>query len=456
MGGRGSRAAPALRRQPKRASSEEIVRSILDAAALLLDRDGIRGLTTNAVARVAGVSVGSLYQYFPDNKAIVAELARGLEATAMAMAAEEAVRLARASAREATARVIALSCSPRFGTAKLRRILLREVPRGWIVGETRSTDALVGAAITELFRARPAEVRQPSLARSIFVAQHAVEGIVEAVLLAHPDVLATEPVHRELFHVAWAYIASDGAPLDRLPIERIEEVEVAQAPSAAVAARLLEEPFPRIARERKRATSARALATRPSLLDAAERVLAREGFSGLSVRAVVADAGCSVGAFYRHFASPLALAAELAIELEQRAAATLEGALASARDPRDLSAALVDAYASETVAAFATRRALLAEIPRRATEEAVTEAVRGAVEHLSRALERSASELRQDGPEMMAFFALHAVKSATEAFVLLRPDGIDASALARELRDLVLCYWTRPRAGRALRPEYMN
>ncbi len=48
--------------------------AILTAAAHVLARQGLVGLTTNSVAARAGVSIGSLYQYFPDKKALIAAL----------------------------------------------------------------------------------------------------------------------------------------------------------------------------------------------------------------------------------------------------------------------------------------------------------------------------------------------------------------------------------------------
>jgi AcrR family transcriptional regulator len=52
------------------------VRAILEAAAQVLERDGLAAATTDRIAERAGVSVGSLYQYFPSKQAIVLALAR--------------------------------------------------------------------------------------------------------------------------------------------------------------------------------------------------------------------------------------------------------------------------------------------------------------------------------------------------------------------------------------------
>ncbi len=64
------------RKRPKQDRSLIMVQRILDAARNLLSNDSVHGLTTTAIAERAGLSVGSLYQYFPNKEAIVLELAR--------------------------------------------------------------------------------------------------------------------------------------------------------------------------------------------------------------------------------------------------------------------------------------------------------------------------------------------------------------------------------------------
>ena len=58
------------RKQPSQERSRETVAVILEAAARILESRGIEGYNTNAVAEKAGVSIGSLYQYFPGKDAL--------------------------------------------------------------------------------------------------------------------------------------------------------------------------------------------------------------------------------------------------------------------------------------------------------------------------------------------------------------------------------------------------
>jgi AcrR family transcriptional regulator len=62
------------RKSPSQSRAQVTVEAILEGAAHILERDGTSGYTTNAVAERAGVSIGSLYQYFPNKDALTAAL----------------------------------------------------------------------------------------------------------------------------------------------------------------------------------------------------------------------------------------------------------------------------------------------------------------------------------------------------------------------------------------------
>ncbi len=62
------------RKQPKQARSTELVAAILEAATQVLAKEGAHRFTTARVAEKAGVSVGSVYQYFPNKAAILFRL----------------------------------------------------------------------------------------------------------------------------------------------------------------------------------------------------------------------------------------------------------------------------------------------------------------------------------------------------------------------------------------------
>lgn len=62
------------RKTPRQARSLATVEAIIEAAARILEQHGHEGFSTNAVAEMAGVSIGSLYQYFPRKDALIGAL----------------------------------------------------------------------------------------------------------------------------------------------------------------------------------------------------------------------------------------------------------------------------------------------------------------------------------------------------------------------------------------------
>ncbi len=82
-----SQAVGIKRRIPRQIRAEETVAAILEASAQVLEAGGPGAFTTNAVAERAGVSIGTLYQYFADKQSILRALAeRELQRTLTAVA----------------------------------------------------------------------------------------------------------------------------------------------------------------------------------------------------------------------------------------------------------------------------------------------------------------------------------------------------------------------------------
>ncbi len=65
-----------MRKAPRQARSRATVETIIEAGARILNDGGWAGFTTNRVAELAGVSIGSLYQYFPDKLSLIDAIRR--------------------------------------------------------------------------------------------------------------------------------------------------------------------------------------------------------------------------------------------------------------------------------------------------------------------------------------------------------------------------------------------
>ncbi len=133
------------------------VAAILEAAARILERRGLEGFNTNAVAETAGVSIGSLYQYFPGKDALVAALVEAdarLFHAALAAAASEPGDLA-----GDVSRLVAVAAAHQMRRPRLARILDFEESRLALTGEAavqrRAVAALVSGVLARHARLFP-------------------------------------------------------------------------------------------------------------------------------------------------------------------------------------------------------------------------------------------------------------------------------------------------------------
>ena len=142
----GKRLAPLKpRKLPRQARAEHTVAAILEAAALVLEAHGMDGFNTNLVAQRAGVSIGSLYQYFPGKDALVVALCQRERAVFLAEAESASKEVAGATALQA---FIAAAVRHQLGRPGLARLLDAEEGRPAIAREL----AVSTAVFRELLR----------------------------------------------------------------------------------------------------------------------------------------------------------------------------------------------------------------------------------------------------------------------------------------------------------------
>ncbi|MEV0474015.1 TetR/AcrR family transcriptional regulator [Streptomyces prunicolor] len=119
------------RKRPRQQRSQETYDAILEAAAQLFEALGYTGATTNKIADRAGVSIGSLYQYFPNKDALLYALGeRHVRALAAAMTSAMADLRAAAPRPEETIRTLYSTLAQLHDTdPHLHRLLYDQAPR---------------------------------------------------------------------------------------------------------------------------------------------------------------------------------------------------------------------------------------------------------------------------------------------------------------------------------------
>jgi AcrR family transcriptional regulator len=181
------------------------VEAVLDAVIKILKREGFQAVTTNRVAEVAGVSIGSVYQYFPDKRAIFAalherhveEIDRLVANTLMEHAASPLDTLMRAMIE---AMVDAHTADP-----ELYDLLSSEVPHR--TEGTHDFAVRLHGAFRLAIASRAEEFKAPrDLDRVVFVVTHMVEALSHGAVLRRPARLSLAAAKEEAVRAVLAYL----------------------------------------------------------------------------------------------------------------------------------------------------------------------------------------------------------------------------------------------------------
>jgi AcrR family transcriptional regulator len=183
-----------------------MVEAILEATIRVLVARGYEGTTTIAVAERAGVSVGSLYQYFPNKEALVATLVER-HAAELVACIEEAIAKADAhDPRTAVRTLIRASVDAHRLQPKLHKILVEQVPRVGRIKVAMDTSKLIAAKLASWLERQRAHlsVRDPNVAA--FVVETVVEALTHRVVIERPDMITTSQLETEATNLVMGYL----------------------------------------------------------------------------------------------------------------------------------------------------------------------------------------------------------------------------------------------------------
>lgn len=197
------------RKQPRQARSRDTVHAILRAAAQVFAAQGYAATTTNHIAVRAGVSIGSLYEYFPSKDALLVALmeAHIVEGETILTEVWAQVHTCR-DMHEVVRRFARAMFDLHARDRKLHRLLFEEAP---LPRRTRqrvfAIEAAVAAQLEAYLRAHPAITRRdPALAAAVIV--QCIEGLTHKLIVHGDGDTATELYVEEMVALVTSYLAT--------------------------------------------------------------------------------------------------------------------------------------------------------------------------------------------------------------------------------------------------------
>ncbi len=197
----------AEKKQPLQDRSKQTVKSILEASTRILGKDGISGLNTNRIAEVAGVSIGSIYQFFKNKESILETLLtsvldRNLEEI-MKILDDETVEKDIRRFFEKLVEGVFTNFDHR-GT--LTTALLENAPQLVGVKRFQKIDEKIIPILLKTMKERGIKIRSQDPEMALFIISQALRGVVSMAYLRKFSAEEKTRVKRELVELCVRYM----------------------------------------------------------------------------------------------------------------------------------------------------------------------------------------------------------------------------------------------------------
>ena len=197
------------RRAPRQIRSRAIVEAIVQAGRQLLASEGPKSLTTNRIAERAGVSIGSLYRYFPNKDAVLAAIYDAETGREVAdIRAAPAWQIDEVPLRDALAAIVDFQLERQRRLLALGQDFYRAHHGAFSLGPRVGNDELQQRMLRLLERhAAAVRVRDP--AQAAFMLARGVSAIVRRALEERPEKLSEPSFRQELIDLLDCYLTAE-------------------------------------------------------------------------------------------------------------------------------------------------------------------------------------------------------------------------------------------------------
>lgn len=195
------------RKEPKQTRSKDTVEAIFGAVTHILNKDGAVHLTTNKIAEVAGVSVGSLYQYFKNKESIFEGII--LRLTEDSLQSMERILIETQSQGFKIRDVITLIVQNHFTTLqkmeKVATVILEYAPKVLPASHFKKADERTINFLMETVRKNNVKIKSPNPELAFFICVQAVRSVMVMSFL-NRDAQERQLIMNELIEMLSSYL----------------------------------------------------------------------------------------------------------------------------------------------------------------------------------------------------------------------------------------------------------
>lgn len=174
--------------------SRATVDALVEATARILVKEGFDKASTNRIAEVAGVSVGSLYQYFPGKDALVAAVIDRHNQQIMQVVRRTVAEVAALPIKKAVRMLVAVAIEAHRIDPRLHRVIAEQIPRTGRLENMEAFNREAYALLSAYLENHRDELRVVDLRMAAFVCVTSIEALTHTAVLHSPEMLSDEQV----------------------------------------------------------------------------------------------------------------------------------------------------------------------------------------------------------------------------------------------------------------------
>jgi AcrR family transcriptional regulator len=178
-------------REPRKYASQErsraTVAALVEATARILVGEGFDKASTNRIAEVAGVSIGSLYQYFPSKEALVLAVVERHNREIMQLVGASLAEIETLSLEDAVRRLVGVAIEGHRVDPDLHRVLTEQIPRIGVLEQAQGAFLNAHAAFRGYLENHCDEIRVADLDLAAFICATSIEALAHNAVLHHGD-----------------------------------------------------------------------------------------------------------------------------------------------------------------------------------------------------------------------------------------------------------------------------
>ena len=182
------------RKQASQDRSRATVDALIEATARILVRDGFDKASTNRIAGEAGVSVGSLYQYFPGKEALVAAVIERHNGDLLKVVRGAVAKVAEQPLEVGVRKLIAAAVAGHRVNPRLHRVLAEQIPRVGALDSVENFNSETYALFRRYLEQQKDELRRVDLDVAAFVCVTSIEALTHTAVLHRPEFASEEAI----------------------------------------------------------------------------------------------------------------------------------------------------------------------------------------------------------------------------------------------------------------------